>query len=253
MPAAGRVEEVAVLIKAMNLISVLAGEGSCSVARLADQARVSKPSAYRILKTLEVGGYVVHDEARREYSVGPALFGLSRVLRSSSDLLRLSRPLMEELHQEFDETVNIGVVNHGEVVYLDTIESAQRLRSTLHVSMRDHMHSTALGKAILCRLPDAQAEAMLTAAKRPALTPNTMTSVADLMEHLVITRAQGYAIDDEENEVGSRCVAAPIVDVSGTPVASISVSAPTARMNSRLVARVAKRVVEVTTELGKMM
>lgn len=252
MSAQNRAEQVAVLMKAMNLISVLAGEGSSTVAHLSEQAGMSKPSAYRILKTLELGGYVVHDEAKREYAVGPALFGLSRVLRSSSDLLRVARPLMEALHQEFDETVNIGVINNSEVVYLDTIESAQRLRSTLHVSMRDHMHSTALGKAILSRLPREQAEAMLSARPRPALTPNTITSVSDLMEHLVVTRAQGYAVDDEENEVGSRCIAAAIVDSTGMPIASISVSAPSARMNNRMTSTVAKSVVEATTELGNL-
>ncbi len=253
MVQAQRSDEVAVLNKAMAILSLLAADVSCTVARICAETGVTKPAAYRILKTLETGGYVVRDDARREYSVGPALFGLSRALRSSNDLLQLARPVMQELNEEFDETVNVGVVNNGKVVYLDTIESAQRLRSTVHIAIRDHIHSTALGKAILAALPPDEAKRLLTNADRPALTPNTVRSVQELLEQLDQFRAQGFAVDDEENEVGSRCVGAAIVTADGRPVAALSISAPTSRMNSRAMAQVGRRLHQASADLGQML
>lgn len=246
-----RTDEVAVLIKAMSVLSYLAAETSSSVARICEATGVSKPSAYRILKTLEQGGYVVRDEGRREYSIGPALFGLARSLRNSNDLVQLARPVLETLNDELGETVNLGVVNNNQVVYLDTIESAQRLRATVHIAIRDHIHSTALGKAILSVLPREEARAMLTSTDRPALTPNTTTNVKDLMVQLEQYAIQGFALDDEENEVGSRCVGAPILDSQGQPVAAISVSAPTSRMNAKTIASVGRRLTAVCADLGR--
>lgn len=250
---AQRSDEVAVLNKAMAILSLLAADVSCTVARICAETGVTKPAAYRILKTLETGGYVVRDDQRREYSVGPALFGLSRALRSSNDLLQLARPVMQELNEEFDETINIGVVNNGKVVYLDTIESAQRLRSTVHIAIRDHIHSTALGKAILAALPPDEAKRLLTQAERPALTPNTVRSVQELLDQIEQFRAQGFAVDDEENEVGSRCVGAAIVTGDGRPVAALSISAPTSRMNSRAMAQVGRRLHQASVDIGQML
>jgi IclR family acetate operon transcriptional repressor len=247
----GRTEEVAVLTKAMAVVSLLAAEGPCTVVRICEATGMTKPSAYRILKTFELGGYVIRNDEQREYSIGPALYGISRSLRSSNDLLQLARPVMQSLNEELGETVNIGVVNNGRVVYLDSIESAQRLRSTVQIAFRDHVHSTALGKSILARMPQDEARRLLEQVDRPALTPNTVTSVDDLMAQIDAYRAQGFAVDDEENEVGSRCVASAIVDPSGIPVAAISVTVPTPRMSARVLTSTGKRLSKVTIELGR--
>lgn len=253
MAGVQRSDEVAVLNKAMAILSLLAAEGSCPVTRVSEETGVSKPTAYRILKTLESGGYVLRDDARREYSVGPALFGLSRALRTSNDLLQLARPVMQSLNEDFGETINIGVINNGKVVYLDTIESAQRLRSTVQIAYRDHIHSTALGKAILSAMPIEEAKTLLDQADKAALTPNTLKSLPELLDQLQQFRLQGYSLDDEENEVGSRCVGAAIVTPEGRPIAAISVSAPTSRMNGRTIALVGKRLSRACRDLGEML
>ncbi|MEV0568744.1 IclR family transcriptional regulator [Dactylosporangium sp. NPDC050588] len=250
MPNERKSDEVGVLVKALEILDRLASDAPCTVVQLCQHTGVTKPAAYRILKTLDQRGYVVRDEARREYSLGPALYGLSRAARNSTDLVRHARPAMQRLNDEFGETVNLGVVSHGAVVYLDTIESAQRLRSTVQIALRDNLHSTALGKSILAVLPERQALAQLDEGTWKPLTPNTTMSVEDLLTQLARYRRDGYALDDEENEVGSRCVAAAILDSAGRPVASISISAPTARMDDDKVGVVGRRLVEVCRELG---
>ena len=253
MPKEGRTEEVAVLTKAMAVVSLLAAEGPCTVVHICDVTGISKPSAYRILMTLELGGYVIRNDEQREYSIGPVLYGISRSLRSSNDLLQLARPVMQSLNEQLGETVNIGVINNSRVVYLDTIESAQRLRSTVQIAFRDHVHCTALGKSILARMPADDARRMLESVDRPVLTPNTITSVDALMDQIASFRKQGFAVDDEENEVGSRCVASAIVDASGVPVAAISVTVPTPRMSAKVLASTGKRLSKETAELGRLL
>ncbi|GIE99939.1 IclR family transcriptional regulator [Paractinoplanes rishiriensis] len=245
-----RSDEVGVLVKALDLLDLMATDAPCSVAHLCQVTGVTKPAAYRILKTLDQRGYVVRDEVRREYSLGPALLGLSRAARNSTDLVRICRPAMQALHDEFGETVNLGVVTHGQVVYLDAIESVQRLRTTVHIALRDKVHTTALGKAVLAALPPPVVREQLAEADWTASTPNTVLSAEALLAELDRYRAQGYAIDNEENEVGSRCVAAPILDGAGRPVAAISVSAPTPRMSDEMLALVGTRLVDTCKRLG---
>ncbi|WP_214110526.1 IclR family transcriptional regulator [Acrocarpospora catenulata] len=250
MTSERRSDEVGVLVKALDILDRMATDAPCTVAQLCQHTGITKPAAYRILKTLDQRGYVVRDEVRREYSLGPALYGLSRAARNSTDLVRLTRPAMQSLNEEFGETVNLGVVSHGQVVYLDAVESPQRLRTTVQIALRDRVHTTALGKAVLAALPEEQARELLAEADWSQPTPKAVNSVEELLATLGPFRRLGYAIDDEENEVGSRCVAAPILDGEGRPVAAISVSAPTPRMTDETLATVGRRLLEVCAGLG---
>jgi IclR family acetate operon transcriptional repressor len=253
MAAEKRSDDVGVLVKALDILDCLATEGPSPVLRLCERTGVTKPTAYRILKTFDNAGYVVRDEERREYALGPALYGLSRSARSSSDLVRVARPVMERLNDELEETINLGVVSHGEVVYLDTIESTQRLRSTVQLSLRDKLHCTALGKAFLAALSDAETHALLEASRREAMTPRTIVAMRPLLRQLAEIRQSGYAVDDEENELGSRCVAAAIMDSADYPIAAISLSAPTSRMPAAALSRTGQRIAAAAHEIGSLL
>jgi IclR family transcriptional regulator, acetate operon repressor len=248
-----RGDEVGVLVKALDILNCLAVDAPCSAAHLSERTGVTKPAAYRILKTLDAGGYVTRDEERREYLLGPALYGLSRAARAASGLVRVARPAMEALHAELGETVNLGVLSHGQVVYLDTIESTQRLRSTVQIALRDRIHCTALGKAVLAVMSPASATAVLGETELVAVTPNTVVDIPALLRELATIRTRGYAVDDEENEVGSRCVAAAIVDAAGRPVAALSISAPTARMQPKTLDRTGRQVAQAAEQLGSQL
>lgn len=248
-----RRDEVAVLVKALDILDCLAADAPCSVAHICERTGVTKPAAYRILKTLDTSGYVIRDDERREYALGPSLFGLSRAARNSTDLIRVARPVMEQLLDELGETINLGVVSHGQVVYLDTVESNQRLRSTVQIALRDQVHSTALGKAFLAALDPEEARSTLEKLDRVAMTPNTVVDLAPLLRELDIVRVRGYAIDDEENEIGSRCVAAAIHGGSRRPIAAISVSAPTSRMVGKTLDNVGQRVSEAVAQLDTLL
>ena len=235
--------EVGVLHKTLDVLEALAGTDELSVSELSAASGVNKAAAYRILNTLERRGYVVRGtDDVRHYSLGPALRALVRDTQSPGDLLVAARPELQSLWEEFGETVNLGVLSGDRVLYLDILESDQGLRTTVQVGSHDDIHSTALGKAMLSALPVSDARHLLRSTERTAKTAHTITSLPELIAELDTVRRQGYALDDEGNEQGARCVAAAVIDRRGRPLGAMSVSAPTWRMPDETVAKIGQRL-----------
>lgn len=252
MKDSSRSNEVGVLLKSMNLLVCLA-DGPLSVVKLSERTGVTKPTVYRILNTLDSGGFVVRDPIHREYSLGPALIGLGRATRNSAELIRRVRPSLRELHDKYNETINLGVLNHGKIIYLDTLESRERLRVTVPMVTEDNCHTTALGKAILAAMPEDSALKTISEATLPKRTPNTSISREELLATIRKNRSFGYAIDNEEDEIGFRCVAAPILDSNNFPIAAISITAPTSRRSLEDFAMIGQFLIGVCGSLRKTM
>ena len=252
MKNSSRRDEVGVLLKSMNLLVCLA-DGPLSVVKLSERTGVSKPTVYRILNTLDSGGFVVRDSIRREYSLGPAFIGLGRATRNSAELIRRVRPSLRELHDKYNETINLGVLSHGKIIYLDTLESRERLRVTIPMGIEDNCHTTALGKAILAAMPEDSALKTINEATLPQRTQNTLISHNQLLTTIRKSRSFGYAIDNEEDEIGFRCVAAPILNSNDFPIAAISVTAPTSRRSLEDFATIGQFLIGVCSSLKKTM
>ncbi len=225
-----RGDGVAVLDKAVDLLECLADGATWSVAEAAAATGVTRPAAYRILGTLERRDWVARQQGARGYVLGPSLRGLVRSGPQREELLQVARPVMRRLWETCGETVNLGVMVDGRVLYLDMVETEQRLRMTSLVGSEDQLHSTALGKAMLACLGDAEVRRILTGSDRPQRTPHTRVSLVDLLADIAAARTQGYAVDDEENELGARCVAAAVRSSDGRPVAAVSIAAPAQRL-----------------------
>jgi IclR family acetate operon transcriptional repressor len=248
--AGGGADEVGVLGKALDILECLVREDGLTAAELASRSQISRPAAYRILNTLQRRGYVVAPSGVRRFVLGPAVYAFTASLARSGGLPAIARPVMQRLFGEFNETMNLGVLSADQVLYVDMLESDQRLRTTAGVGDVDCLHSTALGKAMLALLPDDEVLAVLERVERPARTPSTKVSIDDLLADIAEARRCGYAIDDEENVVGSRCVAAAIADADGRPMAALSISGPATRMPADLVARMGKRLADAAAELS---
>ncbi len=243
--------DVAVLGKALALLESLVEGKTLGVSELSERTGASKASAFRILTTLERRGYVTKDPASRKYRPGPRLVAIACTLVSGLDLVQGARPVLAALHAEFDETVNLGVLGDGQVLYLDIIESSHGLRMAARVGSRHPLYSTALGKAILAWLPADEARGLLPDGRFVRRTPRTVTTWPSLERQLAAFRKQGYAVDDEENEAGVRCVGAPILDFRGRPAAAVSVAGPTSRLRDAAIRRVGRRLVEAASEIGE--
>lgn len=242
--------EVGVLNKSLDVIEAMARNEGMTVADLSSVSGVNKAAAYRILNTLERRGYAVRAPGEvRRYSLGPAMKSLTRDSSSPGDLIELARPRMRRLWEEFDETVNLGVMSNNQVLYLDILESERGLRTTVAVGTHDDLHSTALGKAMLATLPTSEARALLTRTDLVRKTPHTITSVPELMRDLEVTRQRGYALDDEENEAGARCIAAAVAGPGPNLLGAQSVSGPTWRIDNQMVERIGARLREMSEEI----
>ncbi|MDQ3809098.1 MAG: IclR family transcriptional regulator, partial [Chloroflexota bacterium] len=203
--------------------------------------------------TLESRGYVAKDADTHRYRPGARLIGLSTALVAGLDLVSVARPVLEELKSDFGETVNLGVLADGQVLYLDMLESHQGLRTTARPGTRDPLHCTALGKAMLACLPPDEARRTLVASARHPRTPRTLTSLSALQRELSAISARGYAIDDEENEQGARCVGVAVRDATCRPTAALSVSGPVGRLSEVTIARIGERLGQAAREVEARM
>jgi DNA-binding IclR family transcriptional regulator len=252
---------IAALDRALDLLEALAeapAGAPLGVSEIARRSGVTKSAAFRILANLERRGYVAKDPVSARYTLGTHLVYLGERSLGAIDLRLAARPALEALQRRFGETVNLGVREGAEVVYVDMIESSHGLRMAARVGGRDYLHSTALGKAMLAFLPPAERDRLLQASRElPARTERTITDPVTLRAELERVRERGIAEDHDENEVGARCLGAPIFDHRGMVAGAISVSAPDSRLDDARAAEVAVAVREeaaaVTRRLGGRM
>ena len=222
---------IQVLDKALELLEVLSGERSgLTLAELCARLDLPKSSVFRYLATLEARGYVERSEESDKYLLGLKLFELGNRVAARFDINEVSLPFMRKLLEAFRETVNLGILRDGQVVYLQILEGTHSMRMAARPGQRDWCHSTALGKAMLAYLPEVEVQAVIAQRGLPAFTPRTVTTPEALRAELACVRSRGYAVDDIENEAGVRCVAAPIFNHRGEVIAAISLSGPAERM-----------------------
>ena len=243
--------EVAVVAKALHVLEALASSAELSVTEVTHAAGISKGAAFRILATLEKSGYVEKDAETKRYRPGPGMIAISTAFLAGQDLVRTTRPVLEELRLESGETVNLGVLRHAQVEYLEVLESMHDLRTTGRVGRRDPLHSTALGKALVSALPVDEARSLLGRAEREPRTSHTIVDLKELMADLDRTRSRGYAIDDGENIEVVRCVASPITDGLSRPVGAISISGPASRIQDQMIARLGERLMGAVSDLSR--
>lgn len=229
-----RASGVRSLERAFELLEHLADAGGeLTLSELTAAAGLPMPTTYRLMRTLVEGGYVRQGPTRR-YALGPRLIRLGEA--ASRLLGARARPVLAELVKEVGETANMALLEGDEAVYVAQVPSTHSVRMFTEVGRRVRPHCTGVGKALLAQLPAAVADEILTRTGLPAATPRTITDPAAMVAELERIRAQGYALDDEEQELGVRCVAVP---VAGTPaLAAISVSGPQGRLTRDVITAV---------------
>jgi IclR family acetate operon transcriptional repressor len=193
---------------------------------------IPKATLFRYMVTLEGRGYVRKGPDDDNYALGYKVLELGSHVLGNLTLHEVALPHMKDLQARFHETVNLGVLDGNEVVYIEILESRRAFKMSSRVGGRDMPHATSLGKAILAFLPEEEVERIAGATGLPRRTANTICSLPQLKQELASTRQRGYAIDDGENEEGARCVGAPIFDRRGNVSAALSVSGPAFRTSA---------------------
>jgi IclR family acetate operon transcriptional repressor len=241
-PASG----VQSLDRALLLLEKLADAGgSQRLAELEVATGLPLPTVHRLLQSLMHNGYV-RQEASRRYTLGPRLIRLGE--SAARALGAWAHPHLAGLVAEIGETANMAVLEGDAVVYVAQVPSAHSMRMFTEVGRRVPAHCTGVGKALLSELPDGEVLDLLRRTGMPASTPSTLTDPQSLLRELEKIRAQGWAADDAEQEVGVRCVAVP---VKGAPArTAISVSGPSGRITVGRVAHIAPVLQQVAERLS---
>ncbi len=190
---------------------------------------LAKSSAHDLLASLEqVGLLGKNDEGR--YRLGWRLVMLSETLLATTELRREARPIMEELADQYRETIHLAVLDDTQVVYVDKLEGKQAVRVELtSLGTRLYAHCTAVGKVLLAYQPEENVKRIIKVEGLPRFTANTITDADELEQALVKIRKQGYAYDQEEILPDLCCVGAPIHNHTGHVIAALSMSIPAYR------------------------
>jgi IclR family transcriptional regulator, acetate operon repressor len=233
--------------RALDILELLASSpGTLGVTEVAREVGLAPGTAHRLLVALVQRGWVRQDTGRR-YGVGLAARRLGDA--ASSQLATLAAPALRAAVEVTGETANLASLEGDVMVYVAQSPSPHTLRIFAEVGRRVPLHSTAVGKVVLAGMETGRALALLRAADRPARTPHTLTELDDLRRELEVVREQGYALDDEEQELGVRCVAVPVAGGPGALLA-LSVSGPTERMTRDYARAVVPQLRRIAGELA---
>ena len=240
---------IEVLGKSLDILDSFArsDKPSLSLHELSHLTKLNKNTVFRVLYTLAEHGYVV--KRGTNYELGPRIADLGASRLRKRDLLAIAGPYLDVLREQFQETVNLGVLDGTSIRYIDVRESHHRFRLAERVGGSDFLHCTALGKATMAFLPIEEVRRLLKEQGMPKQTSRTITTLTALKTELERVRERGYALDDEESMEGAFCVAVPLLDSDNNPFAAISISGPTTRFGPTSAAGAAKALLDVAVHI----
>ena len=237
---------IQVIDRMARLLEVLAQHPEpLGLKQIAQHTGLHPSTAHRILSAMSADRLVDRVEPG-SYRLGMRLLELGNLVKSRISVRELALPVMRELHAQTGETVNLSVRHDDEIVYVERTSSGRSAMRVVHViGTRAPLHVTAAGKLFLLEEGTARLREYAKRTRLAGHTKNALTTVAALERDLERIEEQGFATDNEEAEVGVRCVAAAVRDDAGTLVAALSLSTPADRMKSQwgpLVKETAERI-----------
>ena len=234
--------------RAVSILEILARTGEAGVTEIARELGVHKSTAFRLVAALERRDLVEQIAGRGKYRLGTGILRLAGATTSRLDLVQESRGVARQLAQRTGETVNLAVLSDGAALYMDQVAGSSALQPHNWVGQRIPLHATSNGKVLLSALESSEVRRQVPALK--SYTANTITTFEGLLRELDEVRRRGYAIAIDELEIGLTAISAPIRNTHGEPVASMSISGPTFRLDARRVPQMAEAVVAAADEVS---
>ena len=225
-------------------------EPELGVTELSRRLKLPKSTVYRLLASLQQEGVVDQDPETDKYRLGIELVRLAGLVLTQVDVRQVARPHLRSLAEVSEETVNLSVLTGGgKVINIDGISSPRMVRNVGWIGREMLPHCISSGKALLAYLSPQRLERIL-AKGLPRFTENTITDPILLQEELKRVRQQGYAVAQEELEIGLSAVAAPIWNHEGVVVAAVSVSGPSFRLSSEKIPKLAELTKRAANEIS---
>jgi len=238
--------------RVLHLLEIMAEEkGEMELKDLSKKTHINTTTLYRLLQTLQSRGFVAQNPYTGRYRLGLKLLELGHAVVEQIELRRIALPFLEELTEKTGETANLVVLDEGEAVYIEKVESPASLRMFHRIGKQAPAHATGVGKVLLAALPSEKVTEIIKSKDLCKLTENTITSPENLQKELEKIRKNGFAIDNEECEVGAKCMAAPIRDYTNQVVAAVSISGPSARLSEERLNELVKVVKEAAFKISQ--
>lgn len=253
-----RLGQVQSLVRAFDILDALgAHDLGMTLAEVTKATRLPRSTAHRLLTTMNALHYVEFDIATSRWMMGVQAFMLGAAFKQRRDLGRLGRPIMRALMHDAGETVNIGIPEVGGITYVGQARPVHAQCARQAPPGRLPMHTTASGKVILAHWDDETRDRFFTANTLQRKTALSIVEKCTLATQLKTIRARGYAIDDQENALGTRCVAAPVFDRNGQVRASLSISGSVTRLSEQRLLNLGQTLSsaarQITHEIGGLL
>ena len=222
-----------------------------SVSEIGAKTGLHRSTAHRILMALEYNDLIKQNPSTGKYHLGIKLFKLGHQAVSQLNLREICRPFLSRLMNNTKETIHLAVLDDDQVLYLDKVEGPHALRMPSRVGRHIPTYCTSLGKAMLSCLDDQEVKSILRRQTLKPHTENTVKNIHQLLADLGSVRKRGYAVDNEEIEIGLRCVGAPLRDYTGGMVGAISVAAPSARLSEKNTPVIGRMVIAIAAGISE--
>ena len=240
-----------------SILEALADHGSMRIIDLSELLGLHKSTVHRQLASLTSMGYVIQNEQTGEYSLTFKLVELSGKILKNMDILNLVRPYEERLSELCDETVHFVKRSGNVVLYLDKVEvQSVRMRSvrlSSQVGLSRPMYCSGVGKAIMAQLSEQEIEDIWNNSTIERKTEHTVTDLKALKKELKETLKRGYALDNEENELGIRCIAVPVYDYRNEPIYAMSISTLVGRMPDERLKELSEMLTKTAADISRVL
>ena len=241
--------------KTIQIVEVMArGKGPMRLQDVAKKCGMPASTVMRMLNTLQVYGYVNQDPCTQHYSLSLRFARLGCLVSEQTNMRDVARPFLAELAQRCQETVCLWCEAEMEVECTDVVDGPDGiLMVSQRVGARAPLHATGAGKLLLLNYSNQKLNEYIAVKGLRALTPHTLVTREALVNSLEMIRSRGYALEDEERELGARCVAAPVRDYTGKVVAGISISGPVSRLTKERIQVIIPVVQETANRISKLL
>jgi IclR family KDG regulon transcriptional repressor len=244
----------AALGKGIKILTAIAEAPRQLTAReLSDAIALPRPTVYRLLAALIEAGLVRQSTTGHTYRLGNTLVAIAHRALEQTDIRDIAHEHLMALRDETGETVHLAIPHNNMMLYVDNLDSPERVRMACSLCVSVPLHSTAVGKAYLAFLPDKERETMLAQMTLTAVTGQSITSPDTLRLEIAETRRRGWATDQEETERDIFCFGAPVLNRDGRPVAGISISIPRFRMRPKVEAAYVDPLLRTTSAVSHIL
>lgn len=233
-----------------QVLELLVDKGSVGLMDLSTTLELNKSTAHRVLNSLIYMGYAKQNEVDGKYEPTFKIVDMANRIMSKVDVVRLVRPCLRKLMEATGETVHFVERDGLDAVYIDKVESFNNgIQMVSRIGSRIPLYCSGVGKAMVAQMDQWEAEEIWNSSRIEKLTPCTITDYVAFQKEITDIRSRGYALDNEENETGVRCIACCLKDAMGRAKYAFSISAPVSRMDNERIQRLAEYVLKAEKEM----